>query len=504
MPGMIDALGFLGLEGSKRVPATKFDVSRILDPGERVGRRVAKAGVTTVVLSPRGANRTGAPILAYKPASSDFDRMIVRNPTALRFQWTEGNRLESGKSVREVLQKAADYAKKWDEYEKKLAAWTPPKEGAEAKPDEKKEGEAKEGSDEAKGEKKEAAGESKGEAGKDEKAADKGADKNGEKAGDKKKGAKKGEKEAAKPITGAWEAQVVVPPFEKARLRLYVLDEEGKISGTLRCSSLSDELIQVAGERKEKKVSLSGDASRGKIALDVEEKDGKLAGKLVQGAASVDVELAQTSTEYEVAKRSERRKPKEVEKKEIKGQPRAPGIDADLEPLRRAMKNEGAVVVGVDRDDEILDCVSAFEGAGIKPILLGARDAWKVAEKIRGRVAGVLLGEQITWIEPKTGAQRRNRYAEMAAAGIPIAFHSDAEDGASDLPGMAAYAVSQGMSADAALRALTSDAARMFAIDNRVGNLAPGLDADVALLDGSPLDVATRVLRVWVAGEEVR
>jgi len=495
MPGMIDALGFLGLEGSKRVPATKFDISRILEPGERVGRRVAQSGVTTVVLSPRGANRTGAPILAYKPASGDFDRMIGRNPTALRFQWTEGNRLDSGKAVTEVLQKATEYAKKWDEYEKKLAAWTPPKESAEAKPDEKKDGEAKEGADD-KGEKKEGAGETKSEGAKDEKAA--------EKNGDKKKPAKKGEKEAAKPITGAWEAQVVVPPFEKARLRLYVLDEDGKISGSLRCSSLSDELIQVSGERKEKKVSLSGDSGRGKVTLEAEEKDGKLAGKLAQGATSVDIELAQTSTEYEIAKRTERRKPKEAEKKEIKGQPRAPGIDAELEPLRRAMKNESAVVVGVDRDDEILDCVAAFESAGIKPILLGAKDAWKVAEKIRGRVAGVLLGQQITWIEPKNGAQRRNRYAEIAAAGIPIAFHSDAEDGASDLPGMAAYAVSQGMSAEAALRALTSDAAHMFAIDNRVGNLAPGLDADVALLDGSPLDVTTRVVRVWVAGEEVR
>src|SRR4029078_8650704 len=138
-----------------------------------------------------------------------------------------------------------------------------------------------------------------------------------------------------------------------------VLDEDGKISGSLRCSSLSDELIQVSGERKEKKVSLSGDSGRGKVTLEAEEKDGKLAGKLAQGATSVDIELAQTSTEYEIAKRTERRKPKEAEKKEIKGQPRAPGIDAELEPLRRAMKNESRLVRGLDLDDEILDCVAA-------------------------------------------------------------------------------------------------------------------------------------------------
>jgi len=500
MPGMIDALGHLGLEGSKKVPATRFDLARIVEPGEHLGRKIAQTGVTTVVLSPRGANRTGAPVLAYKPASSEVERMIVRSPTALRFQWTEENRLESGKPVREVLQKAQDYAKKWDEFEKKLAAWTPPKEGAGARAEEgaeeKKESADKGGAESGKGEKRDAP-DAKDEGAADEKSADK------DKGAEKKKG-KKGGKEAAQPVTGAWETQIVIPPFEKARLRLYVLEEDGKISGSLRCSSLSEDLIAVAGERKEKKVELSGDSGRGSVRLDLEEKDDKLAGKLSRGTTSVEIELSQTSTEYEVARRSERRKPKEPEKKEIKGQPKPPGVDAELEPLRQAMKGHAAVVVGVDREDEILECVSAFEGAGIKPILLGARDAWKVSDKIRGRIAGVLLGSQITWTEAKTGARRRNRYAEMAEAGIPIAFHSDAEEGAGDLPSMAAYAISRGMSPEAALRALTSDAARMFAVQDRIGRLAPGLDADVALLDGSPLDVSTRVLRVWVSGEEIR
>jgi len=489
MPGMIDALGHLGLSGSARVPATRFDLSRIIEPAELSERRVARAGVTTVVLSPRGASRSGAPMMAYKPAVADYDRMLVRNPVALRFQWTDRNRLESGESLREVLTKAVTYAKKWDEYEKKKAAWTPPKEepkAEEPKRDEKKSSESDSKTDEGK---------------KDESEDKAKADKKDEKKEDKKK--KKGEKEAPKPVTGAWETQVVVPPFEKTRLRLYVLDEEGKISGSLRCSSLSDGLIEISGERKETKVTLSGAASRGRVELTLEEKEGKLQGKLVQGATSVEITLDQTSTEYEVAKRSERRKVKE-EKKEAKGQPSSPGIDPELEPLRKAIQGDGAVVVGVDREDEILACVDAFANAGIQPILLGAEDAWKVAEKIRGRVAGVLLDQEIMASDPKTGSRRRNRYAEMVEAGIPIAFHSDAEEGAVDLPTIAAYAVSQGMGAEAALRALTSDAARMYAMEERVGRLAPGCDGDVALLDGNPLDVSTRVLRVWAGGEEVR
>ena len=41
MPGMIDAFGHLGLEGSKKVPSTDFDLETIIGPGDAVDRRAA-------------------------------------------------------------------------------------------------------------------------------------------------------------------------------------------------------------------------------------------------------------------------------------------------------------------------------------------------------------------------------------------------------------------------------------------------------------------------------
>lgn len=492
MPGMIDALGHLGLEGSTKVPATRFELKRLVEPGDLADRRVAQSGVTTIVMSPRGTSRSGAPMMAYKPADSDVAQMVIADPVALRFQWTERNRLDSGKAVREVLGKAADYHKKWVEYERKMATWTPPKEGEGAKAEDKKDGEAV---------KKEGDAEKKPDA--DHKEAE--GDKKKDESGDKKKPKKKGEEEPAKPLTGAWETMITFPPFDAERMRLYVLDESGKITGSLRCDVLSDDLISISGKREGRKVTLSGEGSKGMIDITAEESEGKLKGKLSMGGASVEFEAKQTSTEYEIAARPERRKPKEEpKKKEIKGEPKAPSLDPDLEPLRRAIDGKGAVVVGVDREDEIVECVAAFEQAGIRPILLGANEAYKVIDKIRGKVAGVLLTQRVVATEAKTGARKRNRYSELASAGILVAFHSDAEEGAADIPLMAAYAVSEGMGPEAALRALTLDAAHMYAIDSRVGGLAPGLDADLVLLDGSPLDVSSSVTRVWVNGKEVR
>jgi imidazolonepropionase-like amidohydrolase len=161
-------------------------------------------------------------------------------------------------------------------------------------------------------------------------------------------------------------------------------------------------------------------------------------------------------------------------------------------------------VVGVDREDEILACLDAFEEVGLKPILLGANEAWKVVDQVRGRVAGVLLDHRVIYTDAEMGTRRRNRYAELSSAGIPVAFQSSAEEGAAELPLIAAYAVSQGMSPQGALRALTHDAATMMRIGDRVGRIAAGLDADLLLLDGSPLDPRSRVLRVWVDGREIR
>lgn len=487
-PGMIDALGHLGLEGSQRVPATRFEMKRLVEPGDFADRRVAKAGVTTVVLSPRGASRSGAPVMAYKPAGDDLERMIVADPAALRLNWSERNRRDSGRAVVELLKKAADYTRKWNEYDDKLAKWTPPPEGAAPakadateKKDGDKEGDAKKDGDKDEGTKKE------GEA---------------EKKDEKKK--KKGEEEPPKPITGAWEAKITLPPFEEARLRLYVNDEAGKITGSLRCDTLSSELIQVTGTRDKNKVTLSGEGSKGVVTLEAENKEGKLVGKVMLGESKSEFEATQTSTEYETVRRGEVRKPKEEKKPEIKGEPKSPGIDPELEPLRRAMNGDAAVIISVNREDEIVECVDAFEEYGIAPILHGANDAWKVADKLRGRVAGVLLSQQVIWTEPKTGAQKRNRLAELGANGIPVAFHSDAEEGAADLPLMAAYAVSQGMSPEAAFIALTGGAAEMLAIDERVGLLKPGMDADVVLYDRSPLEVSAGVLKVFVNGKEVR
>jgi len=62
--------------------------------------------------------------------------------------------------------------------------------------------------------------------------------------------------------------------------------------------------------------------------------------------------------------------------------------------------------------------------------------------------------------------------------------------------------VREGLKRDAALKALTSGAAAIGRLDARVGTLAPGLDADIAVFSRHPLDLDARLLRLFVNGRE--
>ena len=480
MPGMIDAYGHLGLNGSGSVPDTDFKLARIVEPGDFADRRVARAGVTTVVMAPRGTKKTGVPMLAYKPAGSDLDRMVIADPAAVHLVWSEERRVASGDDVRKLLEKVVEYDQKWTDYTAAMAEWVPPAEEPEDEADDADE-DAEEDADEAE-----------------------------EKKEPKKKKKKKDdddEDEGKDPLTGIWETSVTVPPYAaEADLRLSLSLTDGTVAGSLRCEQLSGRLVVMAGTFDDGELTLAGVGDRGMLGVRGTVKKGELAGSITFGAAKVEFEAERTSEVYGVARRTElRRGEKKEQVKPPKGKPKSPGIDEKLEPLRRAMRGEVSVVVDVDRAREIIDCVAAFEAAGIRPILYGADDAWRVADELAGRVAGVLLSSRVLETMPREGFEsERNRYVQMAAAGIPVAFHSAAEEGAAELPLFGAFVVAKGLSPTVALRALTSDAARMMSISERVGMLTVGLDGDVLLLDGPPLDPATRVLRTWVNGTEVR
>ena len=91
--------------------------------------------------------------------------------------------------------------------------------------------------------------------------------------------------------------------------------------------------------------------------------------------------------------------------------------------------------------------------------------------------------------------------ALLEQAGVDVAFNTD--DSVTDsrlLFRAAAIAVRYGMSREKALEALTLAPARMLGLEDRIGSLEAGKDADFVVLSGDPLSVYSKVEQTWVEG----
>ena len=132
-------------------------------------------------------------------------------------------------------------------------------------------------------------------------------------------------------------------------------------------------------------------------------------------------------------------------------------------------------------------------------------EGWKVADEIAA--AGVPCSMIVI---DSPGGKLEARYLTfetgkiLEQAGVRTAFHTD--DPILDSRYFfrsAALAVRAGMSRKAALEGLTLAGAEMLDLQDRIGSLQPGKDADLIILDGDPLSVYAKVLETWVEGQRV-
>ncbi|MCK6482246.1 MAG: amidohydrolase family protein, partial [Planctomycetes bacterium] len=195
--------------------------------------------------------------------------------------------------------------------------------------------------------------------------------------------------------------------------------------------------------------------------------------------------------------KKEEKKPDLVEPKE----PAKPGPNPALEAWRPVLLGKARLFCRAASAAEIQGALKVLKEEGkLDLVLVQGDESWKVAGALKKAGVGVLLGPRVTF--PSEG-RLVNAARVLAAEGVPFAFASDAGMGSRDLPLLAAWAVRHGLGPSAAVRALTLDAARLLGVEDRVGSLEPGKDADLVLLSGEPFRAGTRVRGVWIGGKEV-
>jgi hypothetical protein len=193
-----------------------------------------------------------------------------------------------------------------------------------------------------------------------------------------------------------------------------------------------------------------------------------------------------------------------------------PTYDPSLDAIQPALARSVPVAFEAQLSREILRALSMAREFNLDPVITGAREADQVVQDLKARNARIIFSldfpvrsralapdadEPIR--ELRLRAQVPKTPAALEKSGLLFAFSSDTLQQPRDFIRNAARVVKDGLPAEAAVRALTINAARIAGTADRLGSLEKGKIANVIVTDGDLFEERTKVVHVFVDGRKV-
>jgi len=153
------------------------------------------------------------------------------------------------------------------------------------------------------------------------------------------------------------------------------------------------------------------------------------------------------------------------------------------------------------RQDEILMLMRLADDMGFRVASFHhSLEAFKVAPELAERGIGAVVWSD--WGGFKIEAYDNTNYNArlLHEAGVVTSLHSDDSQIATRMNWEAAKLVRTGVDREVALSMVTSRTAELLGIQDRVGSLEPGKDADFVIWNGDPLSTMTIPEQTWVDG----
>jgi imidazolonepropionase-like amidohydrolase len=182
--------------------------------------------------------------------------------------------------------------------------------------------------------------------------------------------------------------------------------------------------------------------------------------------------------------------------------PVPPRRDLELEVLAQILHGERHITCHSYRQDEINMLMHMADSLGFRiNTFTHILEGYKLADKLAEHgAAGSTFSD---WWAYKYEVKDAIPYngAVLHGQGVLTGFNSDDAEMARRLNQEAAKAIKYGgVPEEEAWKFVTLNPARMLHIDDRVGSIAPGKDADLVLWDGHPMSIYTRAVQTWVDG----
>ena len=182
------------------------------------------------------------------------------------------------------------------------------------------------------------------------------------------------------------------------------------------------------------------------------------------------------------------------------------GTDLRMAAFKAVLDGEMRMLITVERSHDILTTLRLAEEFDIDIVLDSAAEAYLVTDQIKAAGVPVITMPTMARHGGELATATLEAGMHLRDAGIPFALQSGFEAYVPKTRVIlfeAAMAAANGLSFEEALATITIDAARILGIDDRVGSLEVGKDADIAMYNGDPFEYTSHAIGVIIDGEVV-
>ncbi|MFP4456442.1 MAG: amidohydrolase [Clostridia bacterium] len=179
--------------------------------------------------------------------------------------------------------------------------------------------------------------------------------------------------------------------------------------------------------------------------------------------------------------------------------------DLKSEMLLKVLNHELPLHVHAHRADDIMTAIRIAKEFDVKMVLVHGYEADKVAKELYDNNIAVIYGPILnarTQVETANLNMKTPKLLSEAKVELALTTAHPAKPIAI-LPTCAALAIREGLNVCTAINAITITPAKLLGVDDRVGSIEVGKDADIVIFNGHPLQVTSTVEKTLINGEVV-
>jgi imidazolonepropionase-like amidohydrolase len=181
----------------------------------------------------------------------------------------------------------------------------------------------------------------------------------------------------------------------------------------------------------------------------------------------------------------------------------------DLEAMIPVVEGREPITIAAENASDIDAALVIAKDFGLKLVIAGGSEAWRVADRLAAAKVPVLTGamNNIPQTFSSLGARQENA-GLLRKAGVDVAIIGNAGGGDEELFNVrniryeAGNAVAYGMTWDDAFRGITLAPAEIYGVADKIGSLRPGREGNVVIWSGDPLELSSRAEQVFVRGKK--